>query len=321
MINFRFADPLALFLLIPAGIIGLLWLRGRWQQALPVLQYSDTSILGGLPLSQRVRLRRIPDVLRILAWLLLVIAIARPQSGTSQERLSGEGVDIVLTLDISNSMRAQDFPPTRLNAAVSISSEFVAGREFDRIGAVLFAQDAFYYVPPTLDYNLLLRRLSEVPLVVDQNISSRTAIGLGIGTAANMLRMSDSASRVIILLTDGSSNAGTTDPITASQAAATLGIRIYTIGLGTPLLVPQQGSLDEALLQEIATISNGQYFNALQIEDLRDIFNTIDRLETSEFERSVILEWNDQAGIFLLTALLCLTIERLLRWTVFQTVP
>lgn len=187
-----------------------------------------------------MRFRRVPDALRLLAWLLLVMALARPQSGQTQEIIRGQGIDIVLALDISGSMAALDFAPqNRLEAAKGVIADFIARREFDRTGLVVFAQDAFQQTPPTLDYPALLRSLDEVQLA-DLGLTDGTAIGLGLAAAGNMLRQSMAASRVIILLTDGANNAGGVGPLTVAEAVAALGTRVYTIGMGKRSLVPMK---------------------------------------------------------------------------------
>jgi Ca-activated chloride channel family protein len=279
-------------------------------------------------------------VLRVMAWLLLVIALARPQWGSAREVLRGQGVAIVLALDISNSMAALDFEPNnRLAAAKQVISDFIAGREFDRIGLVVFARSAYHQSPLTLDYDVLLQLLDAVRLVDDIRgpdgsllLVDGTAIGLGIASSVNMLRSSQSASKVIILLTDGDNNAGL-DPLEASSAAAAFGIRVYTIGVGRPGLVSVpdpnnpdeivqvESDLNESALQEIAAISDGLYFRAEDQEALGRIYERIDTLERSDIELEAVVQWQDRASIFVVCALCLLLIEIILRRTVFQVVP
>ncbi|MCB9451712.1 MAG: VWA domain-containing protein [Anaerolineaceae bacterium] len=329
---FRFAHPLVLALLPLPPLLWLVsrWLGWRWEA--PSLRYSDTRLLAGLPVSWRVRLRRLPDVLRLLAWLLLVVGLARPQSGRSQDIIQGQGVDIVLALDISGSMAGLDFQPqNRLEAAKSVIADFVAGREFDRIGLVVFASDAFQLVPPTLDYPALLRSLGSVRLANELGIGDATAIGQGLATAANMMRTSAAASKVIILLTDGANTAGNFDPITAAQAVATLDMRVYTIGIGKPGLVPfldsngntitVESDLDEATLGAIADTADGRYFRAEDAADLQQIYEQIDALERSDVEKQVFVRWQEQAWVLLWGGLAALILERVLRHSVFQVVP
>lgn len=329
---FRFAHPAALLLLLLPVMAGVLILVGRWRESHAVLNYPDMRLLGGLPVSWRARFRRLPDALRLLAWLLLALGLARPQSGQTQEIIRGQGIDIVLSLDISGSMDALDFAPqNRLEAAKSVISSFIAGREFDRIGLVVFAQDSFQQTPPTLDYAALLRSLEEIQLAPDLGLPDGTAIGLGIASAANMLRQSAAASRVIILLTDGTNNAGGIGPLTAAQAVAAFGIRVYTIGMGKTGLVPVpddtggtamvESDLDETTLQAIADATGGRYFRAEDPDRLQRIYDQINALERSDVTRQVYVNWQEQAGLLLAAALAALVIERILRHSTFQTVP
>ncbi len=330
---FRFAHPAALMLLaIPLVFFMLYYLR-RWQTQPTVMLYSDTRLLEGLAVSWRVRLRYLPDILRLLAWGLLVIGLARPQSGQAQEIIRGQGIDMVLALDISGSMAALDFDPqSRLEAAKAVISDFVSGREFDRIGLVVFARDAFHHAPPTLDYNILLQLLDEVRLAPDLGLEDGTAIGMGLMSSANMLRSSNAPTRLVILLTDGANNSGGVDPITAAQDLNLLGLRIYTVGMGKTGLVPVpidnagntrviESDLDEETLQRIADIADGRYFRAVDLTDLRQIYDQIDVLERSDIERQVMVRWQEQAAQWLGASLLLLLVERVLRHTLFQSIP
>ena len=319
MSDFRFAFTPALVLLIPAIILIVRWWIGQSNQVPAVLRYSDTRLLAGLPAGIRVRLRQLPDFLRLLAWLLLVIALARPQSGSGEEIVRGDGLDIVMALDISDSMATSDFNGlTRFDAAKDVISDFINGRSYDRIGLVIFAEDAFYQAPPTTDYNILTELVENSQLAGDMGMSNRTAIGLGIASSTNLLRRSESPSQVIILVTDGSNNAGELDPISAAQAAAAFGVRVYTIGMGST----QQGdALDEPTLRQIANITDGRYFNALSLDDLRNVYEQIDALEASPIERQLTIRWQDQAWSYLFVALILLIVERVLRNTIFQTIP
>ena len=322
MTEFRFAYPLALaILLFPIAIYWLPALES-YRPRSGMMLFSDLRLMGGLAVGWRVRLRGVPDTLRLLAWILLVIALARPQTGSAQEIVRGQGVDIVIALDISTTMGASDFAPfNRLEAAKSVVAEFIARRDFDRIGLIVFAQNAFHLAPPTLDYPILLQLLDKVALVYDLESApshrmDRTAIGLGIASSANMLRNSAATSKVVILLTDGDNNAGI-DPSQAAEAAAILGIRIYTIGMG----LPGQGDLNEQLMQEVAGIGRGLYFRAEDVSGLQQIYRRIDMLERSDAEKLVFVRWQDQAAWLIVFVLGLLMIERILRRTVFQVIP
>jgi Ca-activated chloride channel homolog len=333
--TFRFAYPFALLiLLIPIGFLVLQYLgRVRNVSSVTQMQYSDVRLLEGLPLGWRARFHRLPDILRMMAWIVLVIALARPQSGLSQEIIRGQGIDIVLALDISGSMAALDFAPqNRLDAAKSVISNFISGRDFDRIGLVVFARDAFQQTPPTLDYLTLLDALQQVMLATTLQIDDGTAIGLGIASAGNMLRSSPAASKVIILLTDGANNAGGIGPLTAAQAVAAFGIRVYAIGMGKPGLVPVpiddagntqliESDLDEPTLQSIADVTGGRHFRAQDLVDLQQIYDEIDQLERSDVDRQVYVRWQEQSVGLLWGGIALLLTERFLRHAVFQNLP
>lgn len=339
-LEFRFAHPWAfLILLAAAGWIGWMLSRRRELRTVaPVLLYSDVRLMYGLPTGWRVRLRHLPDVLRTVAWVLLVFALARPQIGNARELLRGDGIDIVLALDISGSMAALDFQPgTRLDAARRVIADFIAGRQFDRIGLVVFARSAYQQAPLTLDYDVLSRLLDQVKIVneiVDANgqgiLLDGTAIGLGIASAGTMLRDSQAPGKVIVLLTDGDNNAAL-DPLTAADAMAALDIRVYTIGMGTSGQVPipdnsgnivyTESDLDEPTLEAIATRTGGLYFRAEDPAGLQSIYEAIDRLERVRVERQIFIPWQDLAWPLLIGALALLVIERLLRDTLLQTIP
>lgn len=328
---FRFAHPIAFLLFGIPILLFILYRIRRWPSQRLVIKYSDLRLIEGLPLGWRVRFRYLPDVLRWAAWILLVFALARPQSGYAQEIIRGQGVDIVLALDISGSMAALDFDPqNRLAAAKQVISDFITAREFDRIGLVVFAQDSYHRVPPTLDYSVLLRSLETVSLAPELGLQDGTAIGLGLASAGNMLRQSDALSRVVILLTDGANNAGGIGPITAAQALAALGMRVYTVGVGKLGLVPIpdglggtrmiESDLDEAALQTVAQTTNGRYFRAVDLKDLQDVYAEIDSLERSDVEQQIYVLWQEQASLLLGLGFLSLIVERALRLTVFQSI-
>lgn len=317
---FRFAHPLAFILLILPLVMGYLMLRRRWTTLPPLIQYSDTRLVSGLPLSWRVRLRHLPNILRATAWIVLVIALARPQSGQAREILRGQGIDIVFALDISGSMDAPDFDPiNRLEAAKSVMIDFINQREFDRIGLVVFADTAFQQAPLTLDYDILIRLIEEIRLAPELGLGTETAIGSGLASAANMLRSSTATTRIIILLTDGANNTGNLAPITVAEAVATLGIRVYTIGMGDPTF--QDGELDIVTLTSIAEITGGNYFQANDTVGLQNTYDLINNLERSTVERQLFVRWQDQAMHLIVAALILLILERVLRHTFFQTLP
>ncbi|TVR22276.1 MAG: VWA domain-containing protein [Anaerolineaceae bacterium] len=331
----RFAHPILLLLAI-VPVLPYLW--QKWlKPERASLRFSDVRLLDfGGGHGWRVRLGSLPDVLRLIAWILLVVALARPQSGSSMDVLRGQGIDIVIAMDISSSMAALDFEPrNRLDAAKDVIRDFIEGREFDRIGLVAFARNAYHQAPLTLDYPVVLRLLEDMRLISELGAGAAgldgTAIGLGIASAVNMLRDSDAPSRVIILLTDGVNNAGL-DPLIAAEIAQTLGIRVYTVGMGrvdgeipVPLqsgdVIMMESDLDEPTLQRVAQIADGRYFQAEDTAELQAVYAEINRLERSNVERQIFVRWQDQAAIFILLALMLLTAEIILKETLFQTVP
>lgn len=328
---FRFASPWLLVLLaIPVILIVLAMLRRK--RARPAtLQYSDLRLTTHLSPSVRQRLRWILPTLRFIALILLIIALARPQSGSAREIISGEGVDIAIVLDISGSMAALDFEPNRLGAAKRVIHDFVDNRQYDRIGLVIFATEAFSQVPPTLDYKVLKQILDQTQVSWDIGLDSGTAIGLGLANGANMLRESDAESRVIILLTDGANNSGQIDPLTAAEIAKALDIRVYTIGAARPgpaaLPFPdgrieyRDSEIDEETLREIADLTGGLYFRAEDERGLQEIYNTINELERSQVEVRTFTRYTELAVWFILPAALLLVLEMLLRRTALRKIP
>lgn len=336
MSELRFAMPLLLLglLLLPL----LAWRRRGLQAAgdAPALRYADTRPAEpGDRVPLRLRLRGLPWLLRMAALGLLVIGLARPQSGHTQEIIEGEGVDIVLALDISGSMASLDFQPeNRLEAAREVIRDFVAQRAFDRIGLVVFARTAFDQSPPTVDHVVLERQLDQIELAPELGVEDGTAIGLGLANAAAMLESSEAESRVVILLTDGANNAGEIDPITAATAAEALGIKVYTIGMGRPGPVPvpvdgffgrrtvmRESDLDEETLRAIAEATDGRYYRATDAQGLAAIYQEIDALERSDVEVRSWARYRELAALFLWPALALLLADAVLRATWLRRLP
>jgi Ca-activated chloride channel family protein len=273
--------------------------------------------------------------MRLLGIVLVIVALARPQSSEAQETIEGEGVDIVLALDISGSMGALDFgAQNRLEAATQVIDDFVRERPYDRIGLVVFAHNAFLQSPPTLDHRILARQLREVGLATEIGIDDGTAIGLGLATAANMFRDSDVESKVIILLTDGVNNAGEIDPLTAAEAARALGIKVYTVGAGSTGLAPVRGrgllgdrfvyresALDEDTLREIAAVTSGRYFRAKDVNGLRQTYSEISNLEKSQVEVQTFIRHEELVARVAFPAMLVLLLEAVLRNTWLRVMP
>jgi Ca-activated chloride channel family protein len=328
---FRFASPWLLLLLSMPVLLLLLSIRNRKQVRMATLQYSDLRLTNHLSGSLRQKLRFILPMLRLMALTLLIFALARPQSGSAREIISGEGVDIGIVLDISGSMAALDFEPNRLGAAKRVILDFIESRQYDRIGLVIFATEAFSQVPPTLDYAVLKRILDETQVSWDIGLDSGTAIGLGLANGANMLRDSKARSRVIILLTDGANNSGQVDPLTAAEIAKALDIRVYTIGAARPgpaaLPFPdgrieyRDSEIDEETLKEIADITGGLYFRAEDEAGLQQIYETINEMERSQVEVRTFTRYTELAVWFILPAAFLLTLEALLRRTLLRKIP
>lgn len=334
--NFQFASPwvLALLLLLPVLWV---WMKRRGPASRPAsMRFSTVQAARGTRRTWRMALRPIPPVLRMLAIAAIIIGLARPQTIQAKDVIHGEGVDIALALDISGSMASLDFQPqNRLEAAKRVIDDFVQERPYDQIGLVVFASNAFNQSPPTVDHNVLRRVLDQAKLATDLGIEDGTALGMGLANAANMLKDSDAASKVVILLTDGVNNAGQIDPLTAADAAAALGIKVYTIGMGRTGNVPvpvtdafgrervvmQPSSLDEATLQEIADKTGGRYFRAEDTEGLQKIYDEINQLEKSQIEIETYANYHELIGWALVPATLLLLLETLLRQTALRTIP
>lgn len=334
--SFRFAAPWLLALLALVPLIGIL----RWQMersGKPAsVRYAATNLVKGISPTWRMRYRPALTLVRLLIIGLMIIALARPQLGHAREIVKGEGVEIALAVDISGSMASLDFQPdNRLAASKAVIDEFITERPYDKIGLVIFSSEAFAQSPLTLDQNMLRRSLEQVELATDLGLEDGTAIGMGLANAANMLSSSDAESKVIILLTDGVNNAGQIDPLTAAEAAKTLGIKIYTIGaaktgqvpvpveslFGGEQIVYQESQIDEATLQQVADMTGGKYYRAEDTNGLRQIYDEINELEQSEVEVQVFNQYQELALWLLIPAFFLLLLEMVLRKTTFRTIP
>ncbi len=324
-----FANPyyfLLLLLLIP--MVG--WYIWKLRKSQASMQISSSQGFDKAPVSYKVYLRHLPFVFRIVAFSLLVVALARPQSTNSWENSSTEGIDIMMSLDISSSMLALDLKPDRLEAAKDVAASFIAGRPTDNIGLVVFAGESFTQCPLTTDHAVLLNLLKDVQCGM---IEDGTAIGHGIATAVSRLKDSQAKSKVIILLTDGTNNRGEIAPVTAAEIAKSFGIRIYTIAVGTrgEALYPdpyrpgrhisQQVEIDENTLTQIAQISGGQYFRATDNKTLKNIYSEIDQLEKTKISVQTYNKKTEEFAIFAMGALLFLLLELLLRYTLLRNIP
>jgi Ca-activated chloride channel family protein len=331
--NFQFASPWLLVLVLIIPLLATRYFLNKKATLPASIKYPKTSLMHGLPTSWRVKMRPLGFILRMFAITLAILALARPQFVQGRETISGEGVEIALALDISGSMDSLDFEPSnRLDASKQVIGDFVAERQYDKLGLVVFASEAFNQSPLTLDHNMLNRSLDQVELATDLGIEDGTAIGLGIANAANMLANSDAESKVVILLTDGVNNSGQIDPLSAAEAAKALGIKVYTIGAARPGQVPvpvqgtsqivyQESTLDEGTLMQVADITGGMYFRAEDTSGLREIYNEINAMEKSTVEVQVFNHYTELALIFLVPAVLIILLEILLRNTIFRTNP
>ncbi|RMF60634.1 MAG: VWA domain-containing protein [Calditrichaeota bacterium] len=329
----QFANPefLALFALLPVIVY---WYVKKNRVRSGTIRYSNLGVVKSVDeLSRKKRYRHVPFVLRLLVLSLLIVCFARPRSGRTEEEVITEGIDIVLALDISSSMLAEDFKPhNRLEAAKLVAADFIRGRSNDRIGMVVFAAKSFTQCPLTLDYGILLNFLDEVESGM---IEDGTAIGMAIANAANRLRNSKAKSKVVILLTDGQNNRGELDPVTAAKVAEAFGIRIYTIGVGKrgtalyPVDDPIFGKryvqmpvqIDEATLKEIARITHGTYYRATDKESLDAIFKEIDQLEKTKIEVKQFTRYRDLFPPYLFVALGLVVVEVVLANTKFRKIP
>ena len=331
MLTFANPNLLSLFVLIPI----LIFWYFRWnKKRFGTLRYSNLGVVKSVEkFSRKKKYRQLPFILRLLAISLLIFCFARPQSSHTEEEVITEGVDIVLALDISSSMLAEDFRPNnRLEAAKLVAKNFIQGRKNDRIGMVVFAAKSFTQCPLTLDYGILLNFIDEVESGM---IEDGTAIGMAIANAANRLRDSKAKSKIVILLTDGQNNKGQLDPITAAKVAQAFDIRIYTVGVGKrgtalyPVDDPIFGKryvqmpvqIDEKTLKEVAKITKCSYYRATDKESLDKIFQEIDQLEKTKIEIKQFARFKELFSTYLFMALGLIVVEVVLTNTKFRKIP
>jgi Ca-activated chloride channel family protein len=330
---FRFADPQYLYLLLLIPVL-IYWYWKKRAKGSGKIRFSDIHVIKRVGKTAKQRLRHSLFLLRLLFISLIILAFARPQSGSQMRETTTEGVDIILALDVSSSMLAEDFKPkNRLEAAKKVAEEFIQGRQNDRLGLVIFAGESFTQCPLTLDYGVLMTLLQEIK-VADQDWDG-TAIGMGIVNAVNRLRDSKAKSKVIILLTDGVNNRGEVDPVTASNIAAAIDVKIYTIGAGSkgtalypvndPLLgkrfVPMPVEIDEDVLKRIAVNTKGKYFRATDTDKLSEIYTEIGELEKTKIEVKEFTRYDEYFHYFLIIGLGLFIIEMVLANSVFRKLP
>jgi Ca-activated chloride channel family protein len=324
-----FASPqyFWLALLLPAMVFWYVKNSSRQQAGIKV---SSLKSFSGIR-SWKNLLRHAPFACRLLAMVFIIIALARPQTRNEEQQVEGEGVDIILCIDVSGSMTAQDFTPNRMEAAKAVAEDFVENRLTDRIGIVIFSGESFTQCPLTTDKAVLK---SSIQSIRNGLLEDGTAIGDGLSTGIDRLRSSKSKSKVVILLTDGENNGGLIGPSNAKEIAKAFGVKVYTIGVGTEGYAPfpiktdlgviiqqQKVTIDEKLLKEIAGETGGRYFRAKDNAGLVNIYKEIDGLEKSKVEISTISRYTEKFFPYAMIALGFLFIELLLRFTVFRKFP
>jgi Ca-activated chloride channel family protein len=329
-----FNDPWFLFLL-PLVVALMVYAKKRESQ--PSVLFPSKNLYSDLTHTFKVRLNKSLIILRIAALLLIVLALCRPQSVIEETKIETEGIDIVLAIDTSTSMLAEDFTlgrkrENRLEVVKDVVKDFINRRQSDRIGIVAFASRAYTVSPLTLDYEWLTHNLERVKIGI---IEDGTAIGSGLSAALNRLKDTDAKSKVIILLTDGRNNAGSIPPLTAAEASSALGIKVYTIGAGAKGMAPYPArdmfgnkvyqsvkiDIDDETLKKIADKTGAEYFRATDTESLKDIYQQIDELEKTKIEETGYREYKELFHLFLLPGLLLLFIEIIFSNTILRRIP
>lgn len=316
-----------LLLLIPY----IVWYVMRHRKNDATLQISDARVYAHTPKSYKNYLLHLPFALRVLAFALLVVVLARPQTTNSWQNSEVEGIDIMLSVDVSTSMLAEDLKPNRLEAAKEVATVFINGRPNDNIGLTLFAGESFTQCPLTIDHAVLLNMLKNVQCGL---IEDGTAVGMGIANAVSRLKDSQAKSKVIILLTDGTNNRGDISPLTAAEIAKSFGIRVYTIGVGTNGMAPYPYpvgntvqyvnipvEIDEKTLTQIAATTDGNYFRATSNSKLKEVYQEIDKLEKTKLNVKEYSKRQEEYRWFALAAFLCLLLEILLRNSILKKIP
>lgn len=325
-----FADSEYLFLLLLLIPLIAGYVLSRKKSAAS-LQISDASVYAYAPRSYKNYLIHVPFALRMLALALVIIVLARPQTTNSWQNSEVEGIDIMLAIDVSTSMLAEDLKPNRLEAAKQVAAEFINGRPNDNIGITLFAGESFTQCPLTVDHTVLLNLIKDVQCGL---IEDGTAVGMGIANAVSRLKDSKAKSKVIIALTDGTNNRGDISPLTAAEIAKSFDIRVYTIGVGTNGMAPYPYQvagtvqyvnlpveIDEKTLSEIATTTQGNYFRATSNSKLEEVYQEIDKLEKTKLNVRQFSKRDEKYEWFALAAFICVLLEILLRNTILKKIP
>lgn len=331
----EFANKEYLFLLLLL-IPYIIWYLLYRKKSEPTMRMSDTFVFRYAPKSWKVRLMPLQMLLRMLTFVMIVIVLARPQTQNSWKQKTVEGIDIMLVMDVSTSMLAEDLKPNRIEAAKQVAAEFIAGRPNDNIGLTIFAGESFTQCPMTTDHSSLLNLLQNVRTDIAQRglIEDGTAIGMGLANAVGRLKDSKAKSKVVILLTDGSNNRGDISPMTAAEIAKSLGIRVYTVGVGTNKVAPYPMvvaggvqyvnipvEIDNETLSNIAKTTDGDFYRATNTKELHNIYQEIDQLEKSKLNVKQYSKKYDVYQPFALAAVIALLLELLLRITIFRRIP
>lgn len=334
----EFTQPIyfALLLLLIPYILWYVLFRNRGKHKMEAsLTLSDTFAYKNAPVGIRVRLLHLPMVLRCVAFVFIVIALARPQTHNAWDERTVEGIDIMLAMDVSTSMLAEDLKPNRIEAAKRVAEEFISDRPNDNIGLTIFAGEAFTQCPMTADHASLFNLLKGVntKIAAQGLISDGTAIGMGLANAVSRLKGSKAKSKVVILLTDGSNNMGDISPMTAAQIAKSMGVRVYTIGVGTNKLarypMPVAGGvqyinipveIDTKTLKSIAATSDGNYYRATNNKELSQIYKDIDKLEKTRLNVKKFSKRYEAYQPFAFAALIVLLLEMLLKLTILRRI-
>lgn len=323
---------LLLLLLIPY----LIWYLLYRKKSEPTMRMSDTFAYQYAHKSLRVRLMWLPTLLRLMTFILIVIVLARPQTYNSWGKRTVEGIDIMLAMDVSTSMLAEDLKPNRIEAAKDVASEFISGRPDDNIGLTIFAGEAFTQCPMTTDHTSLINLLQNVRTDIAARglIDDGTAIGMGLANAVGRLKDSKTKSKVVILLTDGSNNMGDISPLTAANIAKSFGIRVYTIAIGSKTMAPYpmqvggttqyvnlRADVDVETLSEIAATADGHFYRATNTAELKKIYDDIDKLEKTKMDVKKFSKRYDAYQPFAFAAFVSMLMEVLLRLVVFRRIP
>nr|BFD60337.1 VWA domain-containing protein [Bdellovibrio sp. CKG001]BFD63752.1 VWA domain-containing protein [Bdellovibrio sp. HM001]BFD66077.1 VWA domain-containing protein [Bdellovibrio sp. HAGR004] len=329
----------AFWFLVPLVLV-LVWIFWQRKKKTPTLQFGSVELLKSVAPTLRTRLMHLPNILKALGLILVIVALARPQTMNTKVRKNVEGIDIVICLDVSDSMLIEDMKPlNRLEAAKETIGKFIEGRTSDRIGLVVFAGESFTMVPPTLDYQMILQRVADISSASSAKIKDGTALGVAMANAAGRLKDSQARSRVMIFMTDGENNSGTIDPETGLEIAKGYGIKVYSIGIGKdgPTRIPVYGrdifgqkvktyqpfesTVNEELLNRMASDTGGKYYRATNEGALRNVFNDIDRLEKTKIDVNKYTNYTEEFPPFLIAGLILYLAGLLLGRSWLRRVP